>query len=273
MTVNLLGAARWYRRLGLTVIELPYGYKWRDGWKEYQSRQPTDHELEDWFSDGRHNIGIVNGKVSGNACSIDVDDALLFESMLDGSGAQRGLVRSLVTTGSRGGHIWLRSRAPVATNLDIADAVELRGEGSITVVPPSVHPSGCRYRMRGYAAGILMVDDAEAWLRDLLVRLGIKPRDTDHRKAISPLQLLAEPIYETSPGRNKTLTRIGGYLHNRLPPDWTSALLHAINDARCEPPLDPEEVEGIIRSMCRYPQRHMKPLETRERDLIREVLE
>jgi len=86
------------------------------------------------------------------------------------------------------------------------------------------------------------------------------------------LQLLAEPICETSPGRNKTLTRIGGYLHNRLPPDWTSALLHAINDARCEPPLDPEEVEGIIRSMCRYPQRHMKPLETRERDLIREVL-
>jgi len=139
------------------------------------------------------------------------------------------------------------NRPPVATDLDVAEHVELRGEGSITVIPPSVHPSGCRYRIRGYPAGILVVDDAHAWLRDLLMRLGIKPKEKGNRSAIDPTQLLAQPIYETSPGRNMTLTRIGGYLHNRLPPDWTSAVLHAINDARCEPPPGGR----VLSSMCR----------------------
>jgi hypothetical protein len=95
------------------------------------------------------------------------------------------------------------------------------------------------------------------------VRLGIKPKDKGHRRAINPLELLAQSIHETTPGRNKTLTRIGGHLHNRLSPDWTAALLHVINDARCEPPLDVEEVDAIIGSISRYPQHHVKPLETR----------
>lgn len=272
MSVNLLGAARWYRSLGLAPIELPYGQKFRQGWKRYQARRPTDEETANWFSRGRHNIANVNGRVSNYTCTVDVDDSLLFESILDASGVQSGLTRTLVTMGSRGGNIWLRSRSPVRTDPDIAEAVELRGEGSLTVLPPSLHPSGCRYRIRGYAAGILVVDDAESWLRQLLTRLGIRPRDKVRRKSIHPLKLLTQPIRKASPGRNITLTRIGGYLHNRLPPDWTAGLVRVVNMALCEPPLEPEEVDGIIGSISRYPQRHVEPLTTRERDLISEVL-
>ena len=270
--MSILAAARWYRRLGLAPIELPYGQKYRHGWKEYQSRRPSDAETEEWFSQGRHNIANVNGRVSGNICTIDVDDPLLFESILDASGVQQGANRSLVTIGARGGNIWLRSRAPVALDPDIAEYVELRGEGSITVLPPSRHPSGCRYRIRGFAAGIMVVDDAELWLRQLLTRLGIKPRENRERRQIKPRELLTEPIRKTSPGRNRTLTSIGGYLHNRLPPDWTAAILHAVNEARCDPPLDTTEVNSIIASISRYPQRYPGKGPTAERDLMVDVL-
>lgn len=271
MSANLLGAARWYQRLGLTPIELPYGQKWRNGWLAYQSRQPTDAELEDWFTSGRHNLAVVNGQVSKNACSIDVDDELLFHNILDASGVQRKLVRSLVTVSSRGGHIWLRSRAPVATDLDVAPHIELRGEGTITVVPPSVHPSGARYRIHGRATGILIVEDASTWLRQLLSRLGIRCRDrTERKKPIRPLELLSQPISYNH--RNTTLTRIGGYLHNHLPADWTVSLLHVVNEARCEPPLDPHEVDRILHSLSRYPQRQVRPLEGEERALLEALL-
>lgn len=259
-SANVLAAARWFRGLGLNVIELPYRQKWRNGWRDFQSRWPSDTELEGWLDDGRrHNLAVVNGAISTNAVSIDVDDALLFESMLDASGLQRGPVRSLVTKGKRGGHLWVRSRVRVATDPDIATHVELRGEGSITVVPPSVHPEGQRYRIHGFAAGLMVVEDAEAWLRALLAHLGVASKPKEARRAIDPVELLTKSIARG--GRNKTLTRIGGYLHNRLPLEWTASLLHAINVARCSEPLDASEVDAIVRSLSRYPQSQLPPAE------------
>ncbi len=64
--------------------------------------------------------------------------------------------------------------------------------------------------------------------------------------------LLSEDIPEGQ--RNDTLTRIAGWLRPYHPPPVVEALLVAVNDARCKPPLEAKEVQSIVKSVCRYPQ-------------------
>ena len=72
-------------------------------------------------------------------------------------------------------------------------------------------------------------------------------------------ELVEEVIPEGS--RNATLTSLAGTL--RRPgyrEDIISLVLKTVNEERCDPPLPPEEVAGIARSVSRYPP-HL-PLET-----------
>lgn len=66
-------------------------------------------------------------------------------------------------------------------------------------------------------------------------------------------ELLQAPIPEG--GRNDRLTSLAGWLRAYHPSPIVEALLLAINDGRCQPPLSPDEVRGIARGMYRYPQR------------------
>ena len=54
--------------------------------------------------------------------------------------------------------------------------------------------------------------------------------------------------------RNDSLTRIAGWLRHYHPEPIVTALLMVVNDARCSPPLENEEVERIVSSVFRYPQ-------------------
>ncbi len=76
-------------------------------------------------------------------------------------------------------------------------------------------------------------------------------RDTSGKKAA--WHLLAQTIPEGR--RNDTLVRIGGWLRLYHPAPVVEELLRAINEARCRPPLDPEEVRAIAKGVYRYAQR------------------
>ncbi len=60
---STLDWARYYVEKGFSVIPLKRRSKTPalKSWKEYQFRLPTDEELQQWFGDGKHNIGIVTG--------------------------------------------------------------------------------------------------------------------------------------------------------------------------------------------------------------------
>ena len=66
------------------------------------------------------------------------------------------------------------------------------------------------------------------------------------------LHLLSDTIPEGH--RNDALTRVCGWLRLYHPHRFVEALLLAINDARCRPPLDARDVRAIVRSINRYPQ-------------------
>jgi hypothetical protein len=76
-----------------------------------------------------------------------------------------------------------------------------------------------------------------------------RPRDAKRTKTVS-VDLAGPPIVESKPGRNLTLARICGRLH-----DGTRTLgqltddLNAVNRARCQPALPLREIEKIARSI------------------------
>ena len=76
MNCSTIEAARKYLNAGISVIPLK-----TDGskspavsWKEFQSRQAGEIELQDWYQNGKVlGIGLVTGNISGNLHVLDFD--------------------------------------------------------------------------------------------------------------------------------------------------------------------------------------------------------
>lgn len=90
----------------------------------------------------------------------------------------------------------------------------------------------------------------ERWANPSLIRL--RPKDIEHPEKAKAWLLLQDTIRQKT--RNGTLTRIAGWLRLYHPSAIVEALLLAINDGRCNPPLPGNEVRAIVRSISRYPQ-------------------
>ncbi len=141
--------------MGLSLIPVKHGDK-RPAlprWRQYQGRQPHAKEIDDWFGDdGNRNIGVVCGNVSGGLFVVDFDSDGAFEHFTD---KHRD---SLTVQTSRGGHVYYRAengQAPATARYPELDVI---GEGSYVVAPPSIHRSGARYEFVGGADGIATVD-------------------------------------------------------------------------------------------------------------------
>lgn len=93
--------------------------------------------------------------------------------------------------------------------------------------------------------------------KELVKELGIDG-DTGPSKRRAPPTLTVVPSDAGSPamvegGRNAALTRIGGSLRRvGLEQNDLAAVLNAVNDTSCNPPLDGSEVDKIAASLVRY---------------------
>ncbi len=219
-----LSAAKHYLSLGLKPIPLAAPGE-RGGrsftgkeplvkWEEYQTRQPTEEEVERWFA-GRDdvNLGIVCGFLH-DAGGRRMDKALVVVDFDDEEAAREFSERLrelglnpetwVVRTGLRegGGHGWHvyflvdlsgvgeeRARELVKTRLRVAGKVDVKGEGGYVVAPPSVHKSGARYVFYGSdpCAAPIHVLGAEEWARILSRALGVELEKTGARAA-APIQ-------------------------------------------------------------------------------------
>src|SRR6266540_1616761 len=103
-------------------------------WETFQHRRPTLEELGAWFN-GRthHNIGIVCGAISGIVV-IDVDGEKGEESILS-----RPMPSHLVMVKTpHGRHLYFRHPGvPVPPRVGVLPGVDIRGDGSYVVAPPS----------------------------------------------------------------------------------------------------------------------------------------
>lgn len=124
------------------------------------------------------------------------------------------------------------------------------GPGHQCVVPPSVHPSGAKYR---WVAGV--------------------PVDEDHLRHMKPIAgttvsaLLDQLAPERGPqgagegwdvvmegeGRDNFLASLGGFLHRwRMSEAAARAVLSTVNQMVCEPAMSPMAIARIARSTSRY---------------------
>ncbi len=148
MPAGLFEAALWWHHQGVNVLPLKKGEK-HPGvkWKELQQRRVTEAELGRWRPLFKHGVCFITGAVSDRVV-IETDgpagDAILAEfEKLHGQ-----LPDTLIIQSGSGRGVHLHFRHPGRKVKTIANPeikLDIKGDGGIAVLPPSLHKSGGRY--------------------------------------------------------------------------------------------------------------------------------
>lgn len=124
------------KRSHTRVIQQVYGDP-QGSWAPLRARPAIAAEIREWYAcDPDTSLGLITGQPSG-VVVIDVD----------GGARELDLPRTpTVMTGrdDGGAHVYTISRQPVKSTT--CEAGSVRSDGNIVVLPPSVHPSGRRYK-------------------------------------------------------------------------------------------------------------------------------
>jgi Bifunctional DNA primase/polymerase, N-terminal/Primase C terminal 1 (PriCT-1) len=215
-------------------------------WKAWQFLLPTLEEVAaQWEAVPQANVAVVLGTVSG-LVGVDVDGPegeRILEEVSRGE-----LPRTLALATGRGSRLLYAIpedvTIPNRTFAGRGGEVKVLATGTLTVMPPSRHASGRRYRWlprRGPAH--LRPAPAPEWVWNGKVKV-------TGTAAPGPLKAGA-PILEGQ--RNTRLFKVACALrrHGCTPPEILT-LLRTVN-ARCEPPLAEDELRTIELSVARYP--------------------
>ncbi len=137
-------------------------------WKKYQTSHVSEKTLHDWFRRSPdYNVGIVTGTLSGIVV-LDVDPRHGGDKSLRALEREHGRLPKTPKsiTGGGGQHYYFaHPGGEVRNRAGIRPGVDLRGDGGCIVAPPSVHPSGKRYRwVRGRAPGDVELATLPDWL-------------------------------------------------------------------------------------------------------------
>jgi hypothetical protein len=137
-------------------------------WKRYQSKLVSEKTLRGWFRRSpEDNVSIVTGALSGLVV-IDVDPRHGGnESLKELESAHGALPETMESvTGGGGRHLYFRHPGgSVHNRTNIEPGIDLRGDGGCIVAPPSIHPSGKRYRWKkGHGPGEIAPAPLPDWL-------------------------------------------------------------------------------------------------------------
>jgi len=235
MSRSLLEWAKYYLSKGFSVIPI----KRKDKkpaiptWKEYQYRLPTNKELQEWFGNGEQkNIAIVTGALSGIvAVDLDSDRAVEFAKA-------NNFPESPLSKTAKGYHIIYRYKDGVRNfqKRDDLPDIDLRGEGGIIVVEPSIHPSGVPYQ---WVKGKGLDDIPIAEIPEII--LAKIPQDKT---------ALAELYRGVDKGnRNDSLTRlVGSWVNDGLTFGECLEFAYFWNKKN-NPPLPEKEIERTVKSI------------------------
>ncbi len=191
--INLVATALEYLRLGLSVIPLrPADKRPTLAWAEFQSRRAREAEIRAWWAERPDlNIAIVCGRVS-SVVVLDVDPRNGGDENLAPFPSLAG--PSALTGGGGHHHFFALNGEHVPKIAGLLPGVDLQGEGSYVVAPPSVHPNGSRYVwIEGRELGGCPLPSIPFWLRRRIwERKFQRPASEAQRPDSSPLVL--EPV-------------------------------------------------------------------------------
>jgi hypothetical protein len=198
-----------------------------------------------WHAEPSLNVAAATGQLSG-IFVVDVDGPAAEVELRKLESEHGDLPETATVFTARGAHRWFEY--PDATCIrnsagKLAPGVDVRATGGFVLVPPSIHPSGTRYR---WAESGTTIAAAPSWLTGK-----VSAPASGVAAATSPgewADLIAAGVPEGS--RNCTLARLAGHLlRHRIDPYVTLELLRAWSQARCRPPLPDAAVERIVGSI------------------------
>jgi len=118
-------------------------------WQTFEKRPPSETQVRRWIAQHPDaNLAVVTGAVSGLVV-LDVDPRHGGTTSLAGWEREHAALPSTVEsrTGGGGRHLYFAHPGRVVRNrVGLAPGLDLRGDGGVIVVPPSIHPSGKAYR-------------------------------------------------------------------------------------------------------------------------------
>ena len=243
-------AALSYASRGWSVIPIEVrGKRPLLAWLEFQHRIAAPSEIASWFQKWPDaNVGIVTGQIS-QILVVDVDAQHGgIESLADMERAHGALPRTNeVHTGGGGRHLYFAYPPMRLHNrVGIRPGIDLRGEGGYVVAPPSVHPSGGRYRwLPDQGPQDLPTAPLPAWFFEATRIAAQGGHPLRHWRRIA-----REGVTEGQ--RNTILASFTGHLlWHGVDPEIALDLMLAWNQARCRPPLPDEEVARVVQSIAR----------------------
>ncbi len=247
---HLEAALGYLRRKWAVVPVAPRSKRPIVRWQEFQHRPPTESEVMAWFERWPSgNIAIVTGAISGLVV-IDVDPRHGGDRSLEAMETRHGPLPATVesVTGGGGRHLYFAYPGRETRNrAGLMPGIDLRGDGGCIVVPPSIHPTGRRYRWKpGHAPGQVALAPLPVWLEvPRFAEDGPRGRPVDYWR-----ELVREGVREGR--RNATIASFTGHLlWHGVDPDVAMELMLAWNRVRCQPPLDDAEVIRTVRSIER----------------------
>jgi hypothetical protein len=255
-------AAGDYLRRGWSVIPLQPGSKLPQlRWEQYQQQRADPEALARWVRRWpRLNIGIVTGTVSGLVV-LDVDRRHGGFEALSALERLHGALPATVEaeTGGGGRHLYFACPPAAPRNRSgLAPGIDLRAEGGIVVAPPSIHPSGGRYRWRqAHEPNTLPLAVLPYWLLRLAQGgLAERGHPLAHWRT-----LVKEGVEEGR--RNTTIASFAGHLlWHGVDAEVVLELMLCWNRLRCRPPLEDDEVARVVASITHLHEDHAGPGET-----------
>ncbi len=197
------------------------------------------------------NIGIATGEPSGF-------DVLDIDPQAGGDESITRLVEKYgplpetpdAETGGGGLHVCFAHSDVLLKNSvsELGAGLDIRTTGGLIVAAPSLHGSGRRYRWRNGGEFAPM----PAWLLEELTKPKPK-REGKGSEKLKAFVFTVEGPAITAGKRNKQLFRICSRMRGEgMSQEQIEKAALDINAARCQPPMDDEEVSGIAESVMRY---------------------
>jgi len=258
-------AALYYVRRGWSVLPISSVSKkpLLESWHEFQTRKPTEQEINNWWSVyPSAGVGIITGKIS-NLVVLDVDP----DKGADPNHIYKTYPTEIVArTGGGGGHFYYQypsgsTHIPnvVGKKDGRPTGYDLRGDGGYVVAPPSLHPSGRRYKWLEQGKQPTKVP------KDLLE--WVIPKHEGNGATPSKEPWLADALRGVGEGaRDDTCARLAGYyLSKGIGADVVLETLKNWNQKN-EPPLPEEDIEKVVYSVQRTRQRAAPTISDRGRD-------
>lgn len=248
----------WYHARGLYIVPAKFREKMPSiPWRELAQEEaaPRPNYTFNWFGEqdpGEINYAVLCGKPSGGLVIVDFDDLE--------KGQEFSLPTFTVGTG-KGLHYYLR-----VTDGDIPNRIfpmahfDIRGQGGIAVVPPSVHPTGRVYYI---AHDLPIAEVTQAQLSTYLERvLGHDPFAGEGEANEPGWFEEAFGAVCTQGSRNDTCARLAGRLIGAgLSATEVVSVLLVWADSRTEPRMSNHEILATVQSIGR---KHRETLQAKQ---------